>query len=151
MTIALLVPLPAMHLEAARGRLDTIAMGTRAWETLRQFVGVGGPNAPVLIYASMNDEAAHPVVSWTGVFGEYREAGPGGLVPRRWQRFRPETMTTEDEHGGHWAGYFTVERLRELSVPRPITDLRLWSGDVPPARSFIPHGPTIVTMERELA
>lgn len=147
MTIALLAPLPMVHLDAARrDRMSTIAMGTRAWETLRQFTEVGGMGAPVLIYASLAEGSARPVVSWSGVFGQYQEAGQGGLVPRRWERFRPATMGPQDEEGGHFAGYFTVRELSELETPISIADLRLWASDRLPDRGFVPHGSTIVSL-----
>jgi hypothetical protein len=42
MTIALLVPVPSMHLaSAAEQGMSTIGLDTRAWETLQEFEQVG--------------------------------------------------------------------------------------------------------------
>lgn len=145
MTIALLVAVPSVHLaSAAEQRMSTIALGTRAWETLAEFERVAGTGAPVYIYASHDDGARRPVATWAGSYGEYRAAVGNGAVPKELVGFRPRTMASEDREAGHWFGYFTVTDFTRLDEARPLSELRLWTGDRPLSPAFVPHGPVIV-------
>lgn len=136
-----------MHLaSAAEQRMSTIALGTRARETLQEFGEVAGGGAPVLIYASHGDGAGagQPTATWTGDFGDYRDAVGNGAVPRSFRAFRPRTMQSEDREAGYWYGYFTVTGLTRLAEATPLAELRQWSGDKLLSPAFVPHGPLIV-------
>lgn len=69
MTVALLAPIGIMHLRSAVDvGMTTVSFGTRALDTLKQFEDQGGSGAPVLFYASYDDGARDPHVTWTGEF-----------------------------------------------------------------------------------
>jgi hypothetical protein len=147
MTVALLAPVPSVHLASALEHgMTTIALGTRAWETLTEFTRVAGRGAPVVIYASHDEGGQQPATTWTGTFGQYRDAEHNGLVPRALKPYRPPSMAQEDREARHWFGYFTIDGLDRLDEPKMLTDLRQWSGEAPLSPAFVPHGPLIVVM-----
>lgn len=130
--------------------MSTIALGTRAADTLQEFHRTAGTGAPVLVYASHGSSEGHgagqPSVTWTGEFGGYQDAVGNGAVPRAFRAFRPRTMQSEDREAGHWYGYFTVAGLTRSAKATPLTELRQWSGDRMLSPAFVPHGPLIVVM-----
>lgn len=147
MTIALLVAVPSRHLaSAAEQGMSTIALGTRAWDTLEQFERVAGSGALVFVYASHDDGVRRPVATWAGECGDYRVAVGNGAVPKELMAFRPRTMACEDREAGHWFGYFTVTDLTRLDEAKPLSELRQWSGDRLLSPAFVPHGPLIVVV-----
>jgi hypothetical protein len=145
--IALLTPIGIMHLKSAAG-MPKVAFGTRARDSLQEFATVGGPGAPVLFYASYNDGATRPTVTWTAEFVDVTEAAGNGAPPNSIRRLRPRSTRDEDRAAGWWYAYYTVENLRELGVASQvlIADLRSWGSDRPLSPAFIPEGPIIVSM-----
>lgn len=145
MTIALLAPVPAVHLDAIRDEtMTSIALGTRATDVLEEFALLAGDGAPVLIYASHEPGPLRLTVSCTGTFRELRHAIGNGTVPREWRRHRPTTMRDEDTAAGSWFGYYLVGDLRHVDDPWPISDLRAYAGDAPLSPAFVPIGPIVV-------
>ena len=144
MTIALLAPVPSIHLVAAQDEaMRSIALGTRA-DVLEEFASLGTDGATVFVYTSQEPGPPRLVVSWTGTFGGYREAVGNGAVPPDWRRHRPTTMRKEDRTAGWWTGYYLVGDLRPVDEPWPVSDMRAYAGDKPLAPNFVPLGPIVV-------
>jgi hypothetical protein len=144
-TIGLLVPVPSVHIVAARDEaMTSIALGTRATDILEEFAPLGADGAPVFVYTSHESGQPRLVVSWSGTFCGYREAVGNGAVPRNWRRHRPTTMRDEDRTAGWWTGYYLVGDIRPVDEPWPISGMRAYAGDEPLAPNFVPLGPIVV-------
>jgi len=147
--IALLAPVPLEHITDGAivcrdyGR---IAFGSRAWEVFRKLDDLrGGKPVDVYIYASHSPGPPSFEISWHGRYIGHVEsingAHPEGM------RFRPpSTGKYPDDNLGHWAVFWEVEELRELSPEECIRTGEFCGFDKRNKykRNFIPEGPIIV-------
>jgi hypothetical protein len=137
--IALLAPVPNVHLEsAARHRLDPVAFGSEAWDILKQLPWDGDNSIPVLIYESMAD--AIPYVTWRGTFAGWID--PAKMSLAALARLRPPS--TQDEP--LWGMYWKVGGLRRLPTAEwlAIAKLTKRDGSGSLKEKFVPEGPILI-------
>lgn len=153
---AILAPVPKEHLDAG---LDVIkeqgcvAFGTRKWELFRDVDERSKKQpVPMLIYPSHEDVPSKQSfrVSWVGRYVGHvhsnHGAHPEGL------RYRPpSTAKNPGDNLGHWAIFWHLDALRQLSLDEyiPIGELqshstKKWLKAAPP------RGPVLVEIPSEL-
>ena len=149
LSFALLAPVPYEHLVSSLDTIaaeDKVALGSRAWEVFRELDdSLQGAIAPVLIYASHEGAPFPPKVSWKASYLGHCEA-KGGKHPAGMQ-YRPEsTEKYPMDNAGHWAVFWEVSELQQLSVSEqiPISSLKSATTGKNFASSFRPEGPTVI-------
>lgn len=148
---AILAPVPLEHLQSGADiarNTGFVAFGSRKWELFRQVDELrGGAPVPVLIYPSHEDMAVKVsfIVSWIGWYIGCEESGSGrhskGLSHRP-----PTTGQYGSDNQGHWAVFWHVRELRELSPDQrlPISAIQTVKGGW--RKSAPPRGPELVAM-----
>jgi hypothetical protein len=147
--VALLAPVPFEHLADAKAVCEAqgkAAFGSRAWETFRKLDSIrDGLPVDVFIYASHSPGPLRLEVSWharyTGHVDGLNGAHPAGM------RFRPaSTGNYADDNSGHWAIFWEVEQLHELSHEQRIKTMSFqgYEKRKPYKRNFVPEGPTLI-------
>lgn len=148
MALALLAPVPLIHLEdgvEVCEREGRVAFGSNAWEVFRRLDDEAASRTPVLIYASHAAVTGRPRVTWMASYLRYVES-KGGAHPDR-SRFRPRsTIENHEDTTGHWAGFYEVEGLHRLAKDDclEVRELRDRNGRRY-RRDFVPEGPILVS------
>jgi len=147
--VALLASVPIEHLVGgasvckAKGK---VAFGSRAWEVFRELDAVRDDVAiDVFIYASGNPRAEALEVSWFGRYIGHVE-GKNGAHPDG-MRFRPPTTEKyPTDNKGHWAVFWELDRLHELSPNERIATGRFvgYKSNKEYKTNFVPEGPMLV-------
>lgn len=147
--IALLAPVPEEHLFDGLTTCKTegkVAYGSRAWQVFRDLdVARSGQPVDVFIYASGSAKLGLPKVRWLATYIGHVEA-KGGAHPDG-TLFRPEsTKKYLTDNSGHWAVFWEVVDLRQLSKEEaiPMTAFRGWQSKKCYVSSFVPEGPLLV-------
>jgi len=153
--LALLAPVPQVHLEDGLKCHPKVAFGSRAGSVFAEADFYRkAERVRVFIYEShSNHPTKPPKVSWTGVYiGQVPAVGRDKRHPQD-NLYRPERAFTEDTPG-YWLIYWEVEGLRYLPEADHIiiSDLRGLANPISPssrlkpryARNFVPEGPLLV-------
>lgn len=147
--IALLAPVPLEHLlDGAivcqeQGR---VAFGSRAWEVFRKLDELRGEKpVDVYIYASHSPGPPSFTISWHGRYVGHVE-GDNGTHPEGMRLRPPSTAKYIEDNLGHWAVFWEVGELRELSPKECIRtgDFCGFDKRKQYKRNFVPEGPIIV-------
>lgn len=153
MGIALLAPVPSVHLKSAvetcigQGKVAFGSMKTDVFDTLRRDFGLG---VPAYIYASTHHGpphhfAANGKVSLHGILCNVEPANARGRHPNPVYRppstFEPETRGLEV-----WWCFWEVSDLRPLPPKDriPLTKFTALGQKRPLPSGFVPRGPMIV-------
>jgi hypothetical protein len=148
---ALLAPVPLEHLQSGKeigACVGFVAFGTRKWELLRKLDEMReGARVAALIYPSREDVPAKDsfLVSWFGWYVGSVEV-PSGRHPLGMKHRPPTTAQYPTDNKGHWAAFWHVEQLRELTKEKevPIGKIGMvkggWRKDAPP------RGPELVAL-----
>jgi hypothetical protein len=149
--VALLAPVPRVHLEHGRIVCDAegrVAYGSRAWEVFRELDRLRhGLPVNVYIYPSHSDPPSLLETSWKALYIGHVES-QGGAHPEG-MRFRPEsTAWFPSDNEGFWAVFWEVTNLREVPVPEriKISDFTGYGKRGHYKRDFIPEGPLLVEL-----
>jgi hypothetical protein len=152
--ISLLAPVPLEHLRSGVDLLNRqrntrerkVAFGSMAWEVFRELDAErNGAPVDVFIYASGDPSAERVEVSWRGRYIGHVES-ENGAHPNGMQ-FRPaSTEKYPSDNKGHWAVFWEVDQLRELSASERlrVSEFESWAGTKPCKSNFIPRGPLLV-------
>lgn len=140
--IALLAPVPLVHLESAL-ETDTpdrhIAFGTRDWELFNKLdQSRAGMPVDVYIYESHPEEGSFEgKVTWHARYVRL-EADSHNAKP-----YRPKSTETDNFEG---EVYWIVERLRRMEPNEhiPVGDFIGFDHAKPYGRSFPPHRPLLI-------
>lgn len=149
-SIALLAPVPRIHLEAGELTCRSegmVAFGSRAWELFQELDALrDGYAVPVYIYACHGTDEDALEVTWAG---EYvgRVSSQYGRHPD--PRLRPPSARKEDEVfdlNSSWVLFWHVKALRKLADEErtPISDFTEYRQSTPDKEGFVPEGPLIV-------
>ncbi|MBX4863814.1 hypothetical protein HJA86_28450 [Rhizobium bangladeshense] len=148
---AILAPVPLEHLQSGKAIAEAegfVAFGSRKWELFRKVDELrDGAAVPVLIYPSHEDVPVKDsfIVSWFGLYVGAQESG-NGTHPLGMKHRPPTTGQYGADNKGHWAVFWHVKDLAELthSQKMPISALQTvkggWRKDKPP------RGPELVAM-----
>lgn len=148
--VALLVPVPLVHLESGLKVCDTegrVAFGTRAWEVLRYLDTQKKMQSEieVYIYASLAAPSIPAKISWGARFVRYVDsrngAHPDGM------RYRPPSTAGEDVPSQRaWAGFWEVSELTRFleGLVFPVFELTGLGKEKAYKKNFVPEGPTLV-------
>ena len=130
--LALLAPIPAVHLDDAIEVLATkefVLFGSGAFDVFQK------AEHGCLVYIYRSHENADPTVTYKakyfGIVGE-------PLTMRKLERdgYRPRST-----HGEKWPFYWKVSDIVALEKPMPLSDIQLASGSY---LQGYPHGPMFV-------
>lgn len=150
--ICLLAPVPLEHLNDgaiichSKGK---VAFGSCAFEVSRELDAHRG-EAPVkvFIYASGDPTSDALEASWTAMFQRWVEVS-NGAHPSGMDYRPPSTAKYPADNKGHWAGFWEVSSLRQLSQGERIrTGLFVgFTSGKPYKKNFIPKGPLLAAYE----
>src|SRR5690606_29577888 len=127
---AILAPVPSEHRCSGKDVATAegfVAFGSMKWELFRRVDALrGGQEVPVLIYPSHEGAPAKLsfVVSWFGWYIGHVDS-VGGSHPDNMKHRPPTTGHFPPDNSGHWAVFWHVTRLRQLSK-----ELRMPIGDI---------------------
>ena len=117
--IALLAPVPLIHLVSGETMKGLVAFGSRAYKLFLKLDELRGSDVTdVYIYASHS--GGSPVVSWKA---RYVRSVPAesGVYPKHLENPRPSSTFTDTPDS---AVFWVVEDLKRLKLPTPIGELR---------------------------
>lgn len=152
---AILAPVPLEHLQSSTDiaqKNGFVAFGSWKWELFRKIDELrDGARVPVLIYPSHEDVPTKLsfVVSWLGWYVGCEESGNGkhskGMTHRP-----PTTSQYTSDNQGHWAVFWHVCDLHELSVTQrlPISAIQTIRGGW--RKTAPPRGPELVAFPSTL-
>lgn len=150
--LALLAPVPIEHLEDAVQVCETtgrVAFGSRAWEVFRELdESRNGLPVPVYIYASDEQGAPYPEITWIGRYVGQVE-GKNGTHPEGMKHRPPSTGKYPTDNKGHWAIFWELDQLQRLK-PEERMQMNSFIGyksGKAYKKHFIPEGPLLVTSE----
>lgn len=134
--IALLAPVPLIHLEDAPGVIEEVgkvAFGSQAFQFFRELdLDRGGLAVETFIYAS-HAGVRDLSVTWHGLYVGHEEN-------REPVRYRPPS-TLEWDGKNAWGTYWIVRDLERLTEPIPIAELCAYGTGEPFGKGFVPEGP----------
>jgi hypothetical protein len=147
--VALLAPVPLEHLQSGLSvciNEGKVAFGSRAWEVFRDLdMARSGAPVDVYIYASGDLQNERLEASWYGRYVGHVEAR-GGSHPAG-MRFRPQTTEKyPTDNKGHWAVFWELDQLRELSPSERIATGKFigYKTNKEYKTNFVPEGPMLV-------
>ncbi|WP_455269287.1 hypothetical protein [Rhizobium herbae] len=147
--IALLAPVPEEHLFSGLEKyaaVGKVAFGSRAFQVFRDLDEVREDEpVDVYIYASASGKFGLPKVRWQARYIGHVEAKAGGHPEGI--TYRPDsTLNYESDNNGHWAIFWEVTGLRELSKTAaiPMNRFRGWQSRKYFVSAFIPEGPLLI-------
>ena len=150
MAIALLAPVGEEHLLSGLDvckREGQVAFGSRAWQLFRHLDEIlGGQNCDCLIYASAAKQPTNtPVASWRAMYIGHVE-GRNGAHPEGMKYRPPTTAKYAKDNLGHWAVFWHVTDLKQLSLADQvkISSLRGYGKSRRYLKNFIPEGPLMI-------
>jgi hypothetical protein len=136
--VALLAPVPLVHLESGSEMKGRVAFGSRAWETFRKLDELRkGMHVDVYIYAS-HDPNGGPEVSWHAKYICQIENGKADV-----EQFRPESTKTDTNDS---AVFWIVEDLTLLAHTErmPVSHLTGYGRKKAYGHAFSPEGPLLI-------
>ncbi|MGO6689219.1 hypothetical protein [Rhizobium leguminosarum] len=147
--VALLAPVPEEHLVSGLlkcHQVGKIAFGSRSFQLFRDLDAARGTQpVDVYIYASASVKFGLPKIRWQARYTGHVEARAGSHPDAT--TYRPEsTLKYESDNEGHWAVFWEVVDLRELSKGGaiPMNLFRSWRSRKYFVSTFIPEGPLLV-------
>ncbi len=146
---ALLAPVPLVHLRdavAVREAEGKVAFGSRAWEVFRELDAArNGAPVDVYIYASGDPDSERLEASWYGRYIGHVE-GRNGAHPDGMRYRPPSTAKYPSDNKGHWAVFWELDQLRELSASECIPTGQFIGHKTGKQykKNFVPEGPLIV-------
>jgi hypothetical protein len=154
MGVALLAPVPSLHLESSLKTCQEhgkVAFGSMLPQVFERLTGeLGQLNVPVYIYASSHhgppfDHVEPGKVSLRGILCNVVHANDRGAHPD--PRYRPDS-TFDAELGGfeQWWCFWEVSELRVLTTSEriPLTKFVAYGQKKALRSGFVPKGPMIV-------
>jgi hypothetical protein len=153
---ALLAPVPLEHLQSGKdvaARQGYVAFGTRKWELLRKLeVMRNGDPVPALIYPSHEDDPAKLTyfVCWYGWYIGHVES-PNGSHPLGMAHRPPTTADYASDNRGHWAAFWHVAGLRELSKDKHVPIGKIGTVKGGWRKNAPPRGPELVALPEMLS
>jgi hypothetical protein len=148
-TVALLAPVPLVHLESGLITCKAehkVAFGSRAWEVFRELdARRKGLLIDVYIYASLSGPQEVRAAPWRGVYVGHVES-VGGAHPAGMQFRPPSTAQRESDNAGHWAVFWEVGELRRVPESEyiPIGQFTGYGKRRAYPVNFAPEGPLLV-------
>jgi hypothetical protein len=141
--VAILAPVPGVHLKSAPKGGPRVAFATTDWELfgkrLRELRTKAELPVHVFIYASGPDGSFDRTVSYTATYVELIE---DKYTVRNLGYRPPSTESDTDDHCVFWV----VENLHELPEEAriPVFDFRGYGKDKPYKKNFVPHRPLLI-------
>lgn len=147
--VALLAPVPLEHLLDGRSvaqQIGRVAFGSRRFDLFRE-LDAKRAGLPVDVYIYPSHASGVPIfeVSWQGVYVRSVET-PDGAHPEGMKYRPPSTSHYPSDNLGHWAVFWEVTELRELSPSERMTVGRFTGFGKKKAygNNFPPEGPLLV-------
>ena len=147
--VALLAPVPLEHLQSGLSvciNEGKVAFGSMKWEVFRDLDTIlAGAAGDVYIYPSGNPDAERLEASWYGRYTHHVNA-IGGAHPDG-MRFRPQTTEKyPTDNKGHWAVFWELDQLRELSPNERIATGKFigYESNKKYKPNFVPKRPMLV-------
>jgi len=137
--IALLAPVPLIHLKSGAAMKGRVAFGSLAFELFLKLDQLrGADEVDVYLYASHAGGNHDPSVSWHARYVGFVQS-VSGLHPN--PAHRPESTVTDTPDS---ALFWEVEELRQLDSPIYIGNLKGFGKKKPYGHKFPPHGPVLI-------